>query len=193
MPFFFPCWKCFCFSGRSGQKDSSRLQNTCIQSQSVQKILLWLLSQLRWLGKAATANDVQLLWEQRMLWCIFLHLECSNIPQWIFWFFLLKRMLRQWDRVLECLLCILLQPQPTFYWVYASSPDANTQTLQVDPAFCSYGLPCRISMLEVLKGENVFPPEFLWFRPKPAPLNWGFRSSLFHENMVYELILTALC
>lgn len=79
--FFFPCWKCFCFCGRSGQKDSSRLQNTCIQSQTVQKILLWLLSQLRWLGKAATANEVQLLWEQRMLGCIFLHLECSNIPQ----------------------------------------------------------------------------------------------------------------
>ena len=44
-----------------------------------------------------------------------------------------------------------------------SSPDEGTPgLLQGDPAFCSQGAPYQIvpiSVLEILKGENLFPPE----------------------------------
>lgn len=106
-------------------------------------------------------------------------------------------MLRQWDRGMECPLCVPVHTQSTIYSVYISSPDASTPgLLQGDPAFCSQGVPYRIvpvSVLEVLRGENLFPPGLydLWSRTgtKTVLLNWGFRSSPFPENVVHEMAL----
>lgn len=77
-----------------------------------------------------------------------------------------------------------LHPQSTIYSVCVCCPDESTPgLLQGDPAFCFQGVPCEIvpiSVLEILRGENLFPPELydLWSRAgtKPVLLNWSFRS-----------------
>lgn len=163
---------------------------------------LVLLSQFRGLGKAATANEVQLLWHERRCGCAFSCILNSVIILLTFWIFLQKRGSGSETEAWSALLC----PSSFAIYVYSvcvSSPDASTSgLLQGDPDFCSQGVLYQvvpISVLEILRSENLFPPELhgSWLRTgtKPVLLNWGFRSSPLPENMVYgmALVLIALC
>ena len=101
--FFSSCWKLLCFYGRSGRKESGKLEYTHVQSWSARKILLWFCYHSS--GNEAKPQQhmrFSCCDRSRGRGCAFSCILNSVKILLTFWLFLLQRMLRRWDRGMEC-------------------------------------------------------------------------------------------